>query len=154
MSQALYRFYTDTGRLLYVGITADPGKRFGQHAATKSWWPDVRGISLEWYETRVEVEHAERRAIQIEQPVWNTQRAAMRPPPPTRRCKYCPAVYEDFELDEDEEPQEACGMCDAIIMDAYSAGFANGRRIPWEGFVHERDVRRKRGDYDSVVQSR
>lgn len=71
MSFALYRFYGDAGRLLYVGITSSPDRRFGQHAKSKEWWPEVRGISVDWYDTRQAVEAAERRAIAVEQPAYN-----------------------------------------------------------------------------------
>lgn len=71
MTHALYRFYGDAGILLYVGITDNPQRRFGQHAKGKDWWPQVRGISIDWYETRQAVEAAERRAVSVEQPLHN-----------------------------------------------------------------------------------
>lgn len=144
--QALYRFYSDAGHLLYVGITADPSRRFGQHAATKTWWAEVRGIALEWYVDREAVAHAERRAIRLERPIWNSQRAAMRPPAPTGRCRYCNAPIEMPELDGDEERQWMCDMCDAIICDAYQAGLAQAAGMHWHGRVHEDAVRRERGE--------
>ena len=144
--QALYRFYSDAGHLLYVGITSDPGRRFGQHSATKAWWPEVRGITLEWYADRDDVEHAERRAIRVEKPIWNAQRAAMRPPPQTRPCRYCKAPIEVYDLAPDEDPQEMCDMCNAIICDAYDAGLARGTRTHWRGRRNEDAVRRERGE--------
>lgn len=71
MAHALYRFYGDAGRLLYVGITDDPDRRWKQHAGSKDWWPEVRGIAVDWYETRAAVEAAEKRAIAVEQPAHN-----------------------------------------------------------------------------------
>jgi hypothetical protein len=37
----LYRFYDASGRLLYVGIAGNPGRRFAQHGRDKSWWSQV-----------------------------------------------------------------------------------------------------------------
>lgn len=87
---ALYRFYGDTGQLLYVGITSDPARRFGQHAATKSWWESVRGISVDWYTSRPDVVAAEKRAIQIERPLMNLQRPSLNPAPQAHpQCGHC-----------------------------------------------------------------
>lgn len=90
-THALYRFYADNGRLLYVGITNNPGTRFDQHAADKPWWHEVRGITLETYPDRDAVLAAERRAIAVEQPLHNVQhrRSPVRSGPPTqeRRIK-------------------------------------------------------------------
>jgi len=74
---ALYRFYDTDGGLLYVGITSNPGNRFSQHQQTKDWWPEVRGISVEWYGTRGQVAAAETRAIAIENPLRNIQRPSL-----------------------------------------------------------------------------
>ena len=71
---ALYRFYDDTGALLYVGITHNPGARFPQHEKDKPWWNEVRGISIEQYPTRDAVLAAEQRAIRVENPRYNIQR--------------------------------------------------------------------------------
>lgn len=74
---ALYRFYGDDGQLLYVGITNNPGARFTKHQQNKSWWPDVRGISVDWYADRASVMAAETRAISIERPRHNIVRPTL-----------------------------------------------------------------------------
>ncbi|GAB3213297.1 hypothetical protein GCM10027294_43540 [Marinactinospora endophytica] len=71
MKLALYRFYADDGQLLYVGITNDPPRRMKQHSDSKDWWPQVRGISIDWYPDRDSVLAAERRAIAVENPLYN-----------------------------------------------------------------------------------
>lgn len=71
---ALYRFYSDSGQLLYVGITNNPGARFSQHQADKPWWHDVAGISVEKHETRQDALAAEARAIEVERPLHNKVR--------------------------------------------------------------------------------
>lgn len=68
---ALYRFYNDSGQLLYTGITNDPGRRFTEHAKEKHWWTHVRGISIDWHDDRSSVLAAEKRAIRIENPEHN-----------------------------------------------------------------------------------
>lgn len=137
--QALYRFYSDAGHLLYVGITADPARRFGQHAATKTWWPEVRGIALEWYDNREDLEHAERRAIRVERPIWNTQRAAMRPPAP-KACLHCvgclhgePCLLAYPESYEDHITCPVCRRDDCL----YGVGFEDGNFDGWHR-AHER----------------
>lgn len=75
MSHVLYRFYSATGQLLYVGITANPPTRFKAHRHTKDWWSEVVGITLENYATREDLANAERRAIQVERPLHNVVHA-------------------------------------------------------------------------------
>jgi predicted GIY-YIG superfamily endonuclease len=67
---ALYRMYDERGRLLYVGITGDLGKRLGEHSF-KRWFPLVEDIKLEWKETRASALLAESRAIIAERPRYN-----------------------------------------------------------------------------------
>lgn len=84
---ALYRFYSATGQLLYIGITLDPGNRWKQHAKDKPWWADVAGISVENHPDRASVLAAEARAIEVEKPLYNKVRPSLgrkapRPSPP------------------------------------------------------------------------
>lgn len=67
----VYRLADDDGTLLYVGIAADPGRRFTQHAKVKRWWCDVAHIDLELCDTRESALSLERRAILNEQPLYN-----------------------------------------------------------------------------------
>ncbi|MEU3020832.1 GIY-YIG nuclease family protein [Nocardiopsis sp. NPDC007018] len=75
---ALYRFYNDSGQLLYTGITNDPSRRFTEHAKEKHWWTDIRGISLDWYDDRDSVLAAEKRAIRVESPQHNIRNKRVR----------------------------------------------------------------------------
>lgn len=74
MPHVLYRFYSDTGQLLYVGITMNPSQRFQSHKHTKDWWGDVVGITLQHYDNRDELAAAEKRAIEVERPMHNISR--------------------------------------------------------------------------------
>lgn len=68
---ALYRLYSETGTLLYIGISYDPEARFEQHAASKDWWPCVARRELRWFDDRPTAEAAEAEAIRAEDPEYN-----------------------------------------------------------------------------------
>ena len=67
----LYRFFTGDGRLLYVGMTRNPARRFEQHGGTKSWWSEVERIEMEHHATLDALREAERRAIESDHPIHN-----------------------------------------------------------------------------------
>ena len=68
---ALYRLFDETGQLLYVGISVDPGKRFAQHRSDKAWWSDVRTMNVQPMPNRRAALDAEREAIKNERPLHN-----------------------------------------------------------------------------------
>ena len=68
---ALYRLYAASGPLLYVGITDNLSSRFAAHSREKSWWRDVDGKAIWFYDKRAEAEEAETAAIHGEDPVHN-----------------------------------------------------------------------------------
>lgn len=70
-NHVLYRFYDESERLLYVGITNDPRARFFQHRASKDWWGDIAVRELTYWPSREALEEAEREAIRVEDPVHN-----------------------------------------------------------------------------------
>lgn len=70
-THALYRFYDAGGDLLYVGITNNPGRRWGRHADDKPWWTEVDRIEIERYPDRPSVLLAEKAAIKAELPRYN-----------------------------------------------------------------------------------
>lgn len=70
-AHVLYRFFSKTGQLLYVGITMNPPERFKAHRQEKAWWGQVAGITCESYDNRSDLMAAERRAIQVERPKHN-----------------------------------------------------------------------------------
>lgn len=90
---AVYRCYSDQGELLYVGTTGHLGRRLAAHAE-KIWFLQVRGITLEWYPDEIEAGLAERRAIHVEHPKYNTVHKNARPAPsrPRRRVAVAPDV--------------------------------------------------------------
>lgn len=73
----VYRFYAESGRLLYVGITEEVAKRFLRHSG-RLWWPEAVTVRLEAYAARREALAVEADAISNEAPIHNR----MVPPEP------------------------------------------------------------------------
>jgi hypothetical protein len=71
---ALYRFYDIGLRLLYVGVSDSLAVRWGRHAATSPWWPEVAIRTVEWYPARRAALTAETAAIAAESPIHNKRR--------------------------------------------------------------------------------
>lgn len=71
MSVALYRMYDAEGALLYVGQTANIGRRLAAHATEKSWWSEVARIDLAHFANRDSATAAESHAIEAEAPRHN-----------------------------------------------------------------------------------
>lgn len=72
---SLYRFFNAEGRLLYIGITDNPRRRFREHGKTKQWWPQVAVREIVHLPSRVELVAAERAAIIKERPLYNIAHA-------------------------------------------------------------------------------
>ena len=70
---ALYRFFDADGGLLYLGIAKDPDRRRAQHArdAADTWFPLASSREVEWFDTRLEAESAERETLVAERPRFN-----------------------------------------------------------------------------------
>lgn len=67
----VYRAYGSSGRLLYIGVAADPGSRWSTHRYKAPWWPDVARIDLEHLKDRKAALEAEKAAIISERPIHN-----------------------------------------------------------------------------------
>lgn len=67
----LYRFYDEDGSLLYIGITLDLPARMRAHRGDKPWWTEVYRIEIEHFDSRPEVDRAERESILNERPKYN-----------------------------------------------------------------------------------
>lgn len=68
---ALYRFFDDSGDLLYVGISMNPAARWSQHRQDKPWWCEVATVTIEAHSSPAVAEAAERVAIRSELPRYN-----------------------------------------------------------------------------------
>lgn len=67
----LYRLYSSTDALLYIGITDSISRRLAQHRADKPWWGEVVTIKVERFPTREDLTRAELDAIARERPKYN-----------------------------------------------------------------------------------
>lgn len=67
---AVYRMYSASRRLLYVGVTGNMASRLTDHAG-KRWFPLVSTIKLDWFPSRELAEAAETKAIRDERPEIN-----------------------------------------------------------------------------------
>jgi hypothetical protein len=67
----LYRFFDAKGVLLYVGITYDLLGRFSTHSVERWWWGHWATLTATRYDSRAELEAAEREAIKSEGPRYN-----------------------------------------------------------------------------------
>lgn len=73
MTHTLYRFYDAEDRLLYVGLSVNPGRRLEKHRGTQPWWSDVARIEMEQHLDMQTLRAAEREAIETERPLYNVK---------------------------------------------------------------------------------
>lgn len=70
----LYRYFDNSGQLLYVGITGDNTKRQSQHRRNSFWFGEIVNATFEHFPTREEALTAEAEAIRKEKPLHNVSR--------------------------------------------------------------------------------
>lgn len=73
MSHTLYRFFAADNKLLYVGRTANPSRRFKSHSVEKDWWENIAHIKMEHFPDAPSLAKAEVEAIKGEKPQHNVQ---------------------------------------------------------------------------------
>jgi predicted GIY-YIG superfamily endonuclease len=71
MKTSLYRHFSKSGDLLYVGITANLPLRLAAHQCKSDWFCDVEQVTVEWFNDRTSARIAEGRAIRKENPKFN-----------------------------------------------------------------------------------
>ena len=71
---ALYRHFDNDGHLLYVGISLSHVARLVDHRNSAHWYKEIAQVTIQWFETRVDAENAEGKAIAIENPKHNIKR--------------------------------------------------------------------------------
>ena len=69
----LYRLWSASDELLYVGITDRGHLREREHARAKPWWPEVHHATYEPVTTRAELRFREVEAIRSGRPKYNIQ---------------------------------------------------------------------------------
>ena len=70
---ALYRYFDDSDRLLYIGRSGDVGSRDRAHISRSEWMQFAAGSAIKRYRTLKEISDAERKAIETEHPIFNKQ---------------------------------------------------------------------------------
>lgn len=135
-THVLYRFYSATGQLLYIGITMNPPERFKSHRDSKEWWKLVSGITVENYLSREELAQAERRAIQVEHPLHNVVHAK-------------PATIPQRELVEPPAQEPAHSPLDLL-----GSLFGRKCRETRYGYVSEEEYERRRAEGRAKEQGR
>ena len=72
MPHTLYRFFSATGELLYVGISANAYRRAGQHRTRAEWWHEAVTMTMQHgYDNAQSAHKAELEAIREESPRYN-----------------------------------------------------------------------------------
>ena len=67
---ALYRHFDASGNLLYVGISLSIVARLIRHKASP-WFPEIRNITITWFDSHEAAVAAEQAAIKAEKPKYN-----------------------------------------------------------------------------------
>lgn len=67
----LYRIFDKNNDLIYIGISNQWSERMHSHEKDSRWFEEASLIKIEKFETREDVERAERKAIRIEKPLYN-----------------------------------------------------------------------------------
>lgn len=115
----LYRLFAESGELLYVGISDRWLSRLKEHARMQPWWDEVVGVERETHPTRAAALVAERKAIQTEDPVYNTIRHTPLPPLPlmtTLQQRLMAFASSSFPERPPDAPQEDWDMiCRSIV---------------------------------------
>jgi predicted GIY-YIG superfamily endonuclease len=76
---ALYRHFSASGDLLYVGISCKPITRLKQHEHDASWAAQIARVEIEQFADRAAALEAERNAIRAEKPKHNVAHARSAP---------------------------------------------------------------------------
>ena len=98
----LYRFYGDGDQLLYIGVTADPGKRMSAHSQNKPWWNLVRNITMQNFPNRMQLMRSEKEAIKAENPRFNIVHSRTKRRRKTTRATVKPMNHPKTDTSEEE----------------------------------------------------
>ena len=82
---ALYRAYSQTDQLLYVGISLSVMNRLSQHKTSSAWFKKASRVEVEWHPTKKAALEAELIAIRNENPIYNKAGAIAREEPHVAR---------------------------------------------------------------------
>lgn len=71
MKTDLYRHFSRTGKLLYVGISYSAFVRLSQHSDNSHWFDKIKIVKIQKFNSREEALIAEKIAIEKEKPLYN-----------------------------------------------------------------------------------
>lgn len=77
--QTVYRAFSATGRLLYVGYSGRILERLASHRRSSSWWPEAARVDIQRFPTGHEARAAEKVALRTEGPLHNSIRTYFGP---------------------------------------------------------------------------
>lgn len=119
----LYRFWSATDELLYVGRTCNFGPRWAKHQSLKGWWVDIARISIEHYPDDQSLDAAEAAAILTENPRYNVRgRDGVNP---DRRVHVCEPVMVSVAGDDWGWTVPRCPSCGSM-PDGYGESVERG----------------------------
>lgn len=127
MSHFLYKMHSHGGSIIYVGITSDVKRRLKQHAE-KFWFGEVAWVETAQFETRAELEAAERELIASLKPKYNKTHNPKRVKDPGRSVSIDrkPGRREMVSI---PQAAEYAGVCTRTIRRYISAGRITGYRL-------------------------
>lgn len=100
MKHYLYRHYSETGDLLYIGISLNHVQRLTQHQKTASWFEQIQRIEIEKFDSRPEVELAEQAAIKAERPLYNISHNQLVNKPTRKKPVFNKKSEEQIKIDK------------------------------------------------------
>jgi predicted GIY-YIG superfamily endonuclease len=70
---ATYELYAEDGTAMYIGLTANPNRRFKEHQSNQGWWHqvDLTKTNITWHSNRQEAQDAEEALIKEKRPIYN-----------------------------------------------------------------------------------
>lgn len=151
MHDVVYRFFDDDDSLLYVGMTIDSGRRYGDHRRRQPWWGEVTRIMIERHPDRQAARRAELLAIRTEQPRYNVADTQPLPEPgPPRLVEEATAALTDLHRLVNTE--DLTGLDTETLADGVRAAeFAFNHGDEWSGrFVAE--LRRRDVSWSKLVE--
>ncbi len=69
---AVYRIWSASDELLYIGCSVNPLSRIMEHSKYKAWCVAIDRVTVQWFDNKPEAQAAEKAAIQSENPTWNS----------------------------------------------------------------------------------
>jgi hypothetical protein len=110
-SAQLYRQFSKTGELLYVGVSLSALVRLSQHKDNSHWFSDIGKVEIQNFPSRESAISAETAAIKNEKPKWNVQhKKSIEKPEPRISIAKNELIYSVVTLQPIYDFREAAGV--------------------------------------------